>query len=378
MTHDINPAKELLYQINAGVDEIDFDLVKSGFKHALETECDQRDTSLGSILTGLMAKGPKRHEVIALVEAALSLDGFSPYDEDKPRVELPEGEMLVGALGSGKKGIKTMNISTPAGLVAAAAGLYFAKPGSSSTSSVTGSADFMDRVGANIDIHLEEMIKVIQETRYGFFRIEGLIPNFDEIYGGKFDIPHALSLVFPALLSPVALDHLFYGVAHKELELSAQLLEYFRETNFIVSSSTPDGVHYLDELGVYGTNRIIGKREDQGRLGKVLCIQPTNEFGLPEYDAEDISPGVTPEENVQYVINVLAGKGEEARKDIVAINAGLLLYVGKKADSPEDGYQLARAVIEQGTAIDVLQDFISATRGDQGKLDAYLAKVPKD
>lgn len=375
MSH--KPAKKifehLMHELNNGVKELEYDDVKYVFKSILKDGIGvPQQVALASLLTGIMVKGPTRTEICALVDAATCLDHFNPYEDQKPRIELPTGEKLVGALGSGKKGIKTMNISTPSGLVAATAGLYFAKPGSASASSVSGSADLMKTLGANLNVSLDEMIDIIKETRFGFFEIEGVIPHFDKVYGGKFYYPHALSFVLPGLLSPVAIDTLCYGLSHWNVELSMMMFDWYKREHTMVISSTPDGKHFIDELAFRG-NSIIGRRPDQGRIGKVKKVEDYRNFGIKRsYYSNSISPGKTLDENVRYAVDALRGQGTDSRENIVALNAGLYLWLGGKVKGHYEGFQLAKDVIKSGDAMSTLRKFIRATGGDETKLEAYL------
>src|SRR3989338_6051580 len=102
---------EVLYRLNVGT-PIDMNLLEDAFTRILNDEVDAREIQLGSLLTGIMARGPSEEEIYTLMKTAFKIDGFDPSIQH--RVDLPDGKKLVGAIGSGKKGVKTMNISTPA------------------------------------------------------------------------------------------------------------------------------------------------------------------------------------------------------------------------------------------------------------------------
>ena len=359
---------EVLYRLNVHA-EVDPDLLRCALVEVLEDPDTQlRDTLLGSVLTGMIAKGPTHQQIVALLQAAFSIDNFSSNNAIK--IELPKGKLLIGAAGSGKKGIKTINISTPSALVAASLGAYIAKPGSSSTSSITGSADFIREVGANIDLNTLEMGGIVQKTGFGFFLIENLIPKFDRLYGGRFYTPHTLSFGLAALLCPVKLDNLLYGLAHPDVELSLKVLREFGIENAMVVSCTHDGIHFLDEMGVYGMTRLIGMR--QGMIGKLKCFYPTDILKLPKYAPKNITQGKTKSANIKYAINTLCGQGTAAHEDIICINAGNLLYLSQLAENLQDGYYQAKRAIKNKQVIEKLEEFIDATGGTKGLLHKYI------
>lgn len=361
---------EVLYRLNVN-SKIDLDLLEDAFDKILsDKDIIARDVQLGALLTGIMAKGPTIDEIVTLLNSTFKLDGFSPYQQKK--INLPKDKKLVGAIGSGKKGIKTMNISTPALIITAAAGAFTAKSVSSSTSSITGSTDLMRELGVNTSLSTEEMENVVRKTGFGVFCIENLIPKFDSVYAGKFYVPHTLSFGLAALVSPIQYDNFLYGLAHPNIELSIKVLERFGIKNAMVVSTTHDGIHYLDEMGVYGTTRLVGIRN--GEIGKTIDFCPTEKLGLPYYSPKDIAQGSNMEENVKYSVDVLRGRGEGAREDIICINAGTILYLAEMAEDLKEGYGIAKNVVRTGAPLEKLLEVINFTRGNKGKLYHYLKK----
>ncbi|WP_026887955.1 hypothetical protein [Clostridium beijerinckii] len=368
-----NRITEILFRLNIK-EKIEVEVLQEAFKDILEEANSQtRDVLLGALLTGIMLKGPTVNEIVALLRATLSLDSYSP--ENSVKITLPKNKLLVGAVGSGKKGIKTMNISTCSLLVASSVGAYTAKPGSSSTSSITGSADFMREVGANLDLSQEEMINVLLDTGIGFFSIENTIPNFDKVYGGRFYVPHALSFALAAILSPIKFDNLLYGLAHPDIELATKVIREFGINNAMVVTSTHDELHYIDEMGAYGDTKII--EMCKGGIRKLKHINSKEFFNLPQYSPIDIAQGVSKEENIKYAMDVLRGCGERAREDIVCINAGTLLYLSNIAEDLREGYNLAKNSIRKGKPLDKLLEFIERTNGEKKLFDKYYSNISK-
>ncbi len=361
-------ASEVLYRLNVHA-EIDPDLLTKGFTEILNLQSERvRDTLLGAFLTSIMVREPNVDEVVALLKAAFHLDNFSP--NKAKRIDLPKGKVLIGVAGSGKKGVKTINISTPSALIAASLDVYVAKSGSSSTSSVIGSADFMREVGANIDLSSNEMVKMLLKTRFGFFTIENSIPKFDRVYSGRFYAPHVLSFGLPALVNPVRPDIVLYGLAHPNIQLSLKVLREFGVKNAMVVSCTDDDIHFLDEIGVYGTTKLISMR--QGVIGKLLYFRPTEEIGLPKYTPADIRQERTKTANIKRVVNALRGSGKAAHEDIISMNAANLLYLAGIADNLKDGYHKAREVLRKGWPLQKLEEFIEVSGGDKKALQKYL------
>ncbi len=363
-----NPIHEIIYRLNVQ-EKLDLDLLYDAMIELLEMEeSPVRNVQLGCLLTGVMARNPSVEEIVTLLKAAFSKDG-SPNNEDKYKIELPNNASLISVVGSGKKGIKTVNISTASSIVASSIGCYVAKPGSSSVSSLTGSSDLLEEVGVNVYLPLEEMVQVLKNTHFGIFKIEKYLKNFGSLYNNKFFTPHVLSYGLAALANPVKTDKLLYGFTHYDVEKSLDVLLNFGFKNVLVVSSTPDGIHYIDEIGVYGENRIIGARN--GSKGKLKVFQPVLELHLPKYNAEDIKEGSNVYENVKYVVDVLRGKGKQALEDIIAINVSSILYLDGKVEGLKEGYIVAKKEIKSGRPYEKLLEIIEATKGDKNKLRRY-------
>jgi len=363
-----NAVSEVLYRLNVQ-SEIDSKLLEEAFDSVLSNPKQSvRDIQLGAILTGIMARSPTTDEIVTLLNSVFKLDKFDP--KKRYKIKMPKNEILVGAIGSGKKGIKTMNISTPALLTAASAGAFTAKVASSSTSSLTGSADFLREIGVNLNLSIKEMEKVITKTRFGAFTIENFLPKFNFIYAKKFYAPHALSFGLAALASPIKYDNLLYGLAHPNIDLSINVLKKFGVRNVMVASTTNDRIHYLDEMGVYGITKIKGIRN--GKIGYTKKFNPLTELNLPKYEPKDICEGENKRENIKLAIDVLRGKGEKAREDIICINAGTILYLAKKAKDLTEGYKISKKIIKEGIPFEKLLEVIRESRGDEKKIKRYL------
>tara|TARA_Y100000310_G_scaffold96067_1_gene93841 strand:+ start:4292 stop:5401 length:1110 start_codon:yes stop_codon:yes gene_type:complete len=358
---------EVLYRLNVG-SKINIKLLEKAFGVVLlNDKSKNNDVQLSAILTGIMARGPEKEEIIALLKSVFKLDKFNP--KKRKKIKLPKGQVLVGAIGSGKKGIKTMNISTPALLTAASLGAYTAKTVSHSTSSLTGSADFLELVGCNLDISLKRMEKIILKTGFGAFKIERLLPKFDSIYGQKFIALHALSFGLAALASPIKYDNFLYGLAHPDVELSIKVLKNFGIKNAMVVSTTHDKIHYLDEMGIYGETKMIGIQS--GKVGKLKVWNPVKELMLPKYSPKSILEGENVHENIKLSLDVLKGKGEKAREDIIAINAGTILYIAGITKGLEESYKAAKKALQDGLPYKKLAEFIKENGGDLKKLKRY-------
>src|SRR5207245_4228087 len=129
---------EVMYSINAD-HSVSRDVARQAMHEVLVSELPCRDTQLGALLMG-STKIATPDLVAGFVDAVYEVDEVDVL-ESKPDVRTSPDDVIVGCAGSGKKGRKTINISTPSMIVAAAAGAKTLKTGSRALSSVSGSTD---------------------------------------------------------------------------------------------------------------------------------------------------------------------------------------------------------------------------------------------
>ena len=65
--------------------------------------------------------------------------------------------------------------------------------------------------------------------------------------------------------------------------------------------------------------------------------------------------------NAQITKNILSGKEQGPKRDIILLNAGAALYIGGKADSIKDGIALAAQTIDSGKGLEVIENLVKLT-----------------
>ena len=108
---------------------------------------DAPAVALAGFLVALRAKGESAGEVVGLVDSMLA---------HAVRVSLPADRgPAVDTCGTGGDRAQTVNISTMAAVVVAAAGATVVKHGNRAASSAAGSADVLEQLGVVIDLPAE-------------------------------------------------------------------------------------------------------------------------------------------------------------------------------------------------------------------------------
>lgn len=356
---------ESLYKLNIGQSLDEFETEQAMLEILKEKDLQKRTSLLTMLLNGIMIKGPSIYEVKGLLNASLSLDNV--IKGPKLKIKLPKNEVLVGVASSGKKGFKTINITTPASFIAAACGAYIAKACSHATSSKTGSSDFLEIIGININIPFDEKAKILKKKKISFFSIENTTPNFAKVYGGIFYAPHAMSFALAGLSFPVKIDALAYGLSHPNVKLSLELYKEYGFKNVLVYASTEDGVHYLDELPISGNVNLVGMKD--GIIGRQISANIKEAFTLnSRYCLNDIGEKDNQIDNVKASIKVLHGTGLESHTDAICINAAVIILLAKKVKSLNEGYLLAKKNLLNGNVFKLFLDVVELYGGSKEKI----------
>ena len=116
------------------------------------------DAQIGGVLIALRMKGESVDEITAAAQVMSDL--ASGLTIDSPH--------LIDIVGTGGDSTGTFNVSTAASFVAAGAGATVAKHGNRSVSSNSGSADVLEKAGANLSLNAEQVANVIAQAGVGF------------------------------------------------------------------------------------------------------------------------------------------------------------------------------------------------------------------
>ncbi len=325
--------------------------VFDGCKNLLDLPCrDDIRVQLSMILYGLDVKGPSKEEILGLVDF---LNHIEPHLAKKLQ---PKSNNAICLAGSGKKELKTFNISTSAALVVASLGYPVAKLVSRATSSLTGSTDVLSLLGAELNIPITSMIEIMDDLNFGAFSIENTIPNFDKIYGGIFHTPHAFSYILPALLSPVKCNSVAYGLTQSDTQLSE---EVFKELNLYktggIVTTNVDGL-LVDELLPIGKNNI--SIIDQPHATQEIYEDLESIRERVDCKVSDISALNTKQEQAELLKRLLEGKASDQQAHIVALNAAFIIKSGNPHLIFSELYKDAWDIILSGKSAQILKKFI--------------------
>ncbi|CVI70806.1 Anthranilate phosphoribosyltransferase [Clostridiales bacterium CHKCI001] len=301
------------------------------------------DVQMATLLTGLRMKGETITEITACAEIMR-----------EKAVKLKHKMPVMDIVGTGGDEAGSFNISTTSAFVAAAGGIHIAKHGNRSVSSRSGAADVLERLGAVLTLTPEQSEQVLEETGICFLFAQTYhlsMKNVAPVRKGMSE--RTIFNILGPLSNPAGATMQLLGVYDQALvEPLAQVL-----VNLGVTRGVAVCGNGMDEASLVGANTIC-----EIRFGKTTyySISP-EDLGMNPCTLEDLKGG-TPEENAEITKGILNGSIQGPKRDVVALNAGIALYLGIDDISLKEGIQLAQELIDNGKAYQKLEQFVQATR----------------
>ena len=323
------------------------DLSRAESRDLFETIVEGRlpDPLMAATFVALRMRGETSDELIGAATALRSAARAFPSPD----------YLFADSCGTGGDYSGSINVSTAAGLVAAACGLPVVKHGNRSFTSKCGSADVLEALGARLDLTPLESRDILDATRICFL----LAPQYHPGIAHAGPVRRALKVrtimnLLGPCLNPARPKVQLLGVA------DPKLLQPIAETLHALGVERALVVHGsgLDEIALHGFTQAIMLRDGDH---EELEITP-EQAGLRRIGLERIVGG-SPRENADRIARLLAGKGGEADQAIVALNAGALLMTAGMADNLHDGVATALDAIRSGRADRTLHAFVEASRG---------------
>lgn len=250
--------------------------------------------------------------------------------------------LVVDIVGSGGDGANTINISTLAALVVAAAGVPVAKHGNRAASSVCGSADVLEARGLPLDSSPETAARMLAEAGFTFLFAPRYHPAMKNVGAVRSELGvRTIFNILGPLTNPAHATHQVVGVARPELlELVGDVLRLLG----VRAAAVVHGAKGIDEIGGDGPTQVYSF--DEGGVRR-WTLDPA-EFGV-RADRAAIAGGSL-EACVQAFDSILGGE-RSPRSDVVALNAALALHVCAKTVTLNEAFELARATLHGGAAL---------------------------
>lgn len=303
------------------------------------------EAQMGAFLATLQAKGVTVDEICggarAMRSAARRIQSLKPNTLD--------------TVGTGGDGGMSFNVSTTVAFVAAGAGATVAKHGNRASSGKSGSADCLEQLGLNLKADPEIMEQALNEIGIAFLFAQSFHQAMRFAAGVRRELGvRTLFNLLGPLTNPAGAPCQLIGVFAPDLtETFAHVLKKLGSRRVLVVHGH-DG---MDEITLTGTTRCSELKDG---LVKTYDIDPYEFFG--DYCTNPELEGGDAAQNAEITKNILLGKTNGPKRNIVLINAAASLLAAGLVDNLTDGIKKSVDSIDSGAAYDKLMKLIEYSK----------------
>jgi anthranilate phosphoribosyltransferase len=306
---------------------------------------------VAGLAVALRAKGETPAELAGLVDAMLA---------SATLVELPEvtRATAVDVVGTGGDRAHTVNISTMAAIIVAAAGVTVVKHGNRAASSACGTADLLEFFGIPLDLGPDGVARTVAEAGIGFCFAARYHPGMRHaaVPRRELAVPTFFNMLGP-LTNPARPKSAAVGCF--DLRMAPVMAAVFaRRGDSALVMRGEDG---LDEFTTAAPTRVWIAR--QGEVEE--AVVDAADLGLARSAPGDLRGG-GPEFNAAAATRMFAGETGPIR-DAVLVNAAAAFtahagFPGTFADDMRAGIARAAETVDSGAATALLERWVTVAK----------------
>ena len=309
----------------ANKEDIGFEMAEAVMNEIMSGEASEVQKS--AYLTALSMKGETIDEITA-----------SAKEMRRHCVRFLNDQDVLEIVGTGGDRSNSFNISTTSSIIRAA-------------SSRSGAADCFEALGVNIQVDPEKGAEILRKIGIIFLFAQNY--HISMKYVGPVRKELGIRTVFNILgplANPAGANMELMGVYDESLCVPLAQVLFNLGVNKALVVYGQDG---LDEISMSSPTTICEVRNGWVRNYE---IKP-EDFGFERCSKEELVGG-SAEENAKITMNILTGKEQGPKRNVVLMNAGAAIYLAGKAESIADGVKVAAEILDSGKALEKLQEYI--------------------
>ena len=211
--------------------------------------------------------------------------------------------------------------------------------------------DVLEALGVNITISPEKSAELLKKINICFLFAQNyhIAMKYVAPIRKELGIRTVFNILGP-LSNPAGANMELMGVYDQSLvEPLAQVMAKLGVTKGMVVF----GQDKLDEISMSAPTSVCEIKDGWFQSYEITPEQ----FGYERCSKEDLTGG-TPAENAEITRAILKGEERGPKRQAVCLNAGAALYIAGKAESLESGVKMAEELIDNGSAMKKLEEFI--------------------
>src|SRR5215210_1058944 len=284
-------------------------------------------------------KGETVDELLGMWDAMYRLTG--DYDLDLA------GRRPMEVASAGGSGVRKINVSTLMALIVGEPEVPVLKHSFWKVTGIAGSADVLASVGIFAPaVTLPKIQRAIDEVGVAFYSPLfvspelGHLTNFGRTLAEKqVGVSTPFHLMAP-IYTPIPLTYRMFGLNNpRQFDILTTLFQGIGYRNGLIVQGS-DG---LDEATISGPSRVRAFRNGE-ELDFILEPEQT---GLRTAPREAIAP-VDARSNTRDFLRIAHGLEKGPKRDLVALNCGLALWISDRAPSIVEGVRMAIGLVESG------------------------------
>lgn len=297
-------------------------------------------------------KGETVEELLGMHDALQAITGRYDLDLD--------GRRPMEVSSAGGSGVRKINVSTLTALVVGSPEVPIIKHSFWRVTSITGSADVLAAIGIFApSVTLEQVQKAIDAVGVAYYSAVFVSPELANLvqFGQRLaeqqvGVSTPFHMMFP-VFAPLPIHYRMFGLNNPtQFE---QMTELFRGIGFR-NGLIVRGFEGLDEASITSPSRVRGYRAGED-LDFVLLPE---EVGLKRAPIEAVLPE-SAETNYRDFLRIAHGIDTGPKRDAVALNAGLALWLSEQARTIEEGVRIALGRLESGEVAEKLTRVVELT-----------------
>lgn len=261
------------------------------------------------------------------------------------------GSGAIDTCGTGGSGKQRINTSTLVAFIVAAAGGKVAKHGNRAAGGRCGSFDLLEGLGAKIDLTPKQEQKIFRELGIAFLFAQIHHPAMKHVASARktFGKPTIFNLLGP-LSNPADVRRQLLGTP---LKANAQLLRDALKLLGTEEAWIVTGDDGLDEVTLTGSTTILKSDGGEERFSPTdIRLRFVNEVEIRGGNAKD---------NLHIVRDLAAGRGTEAHRNLVIVNAAHALMLANIALTVQAGAVIASDLLRSGTVRTLIDRYVEAS-----------------
>jgi anthranilate phosphoribosyltransferase len=285
-------------------------------------------------------KGETVEELLGMFDALHNLTGDYSLDL--------AGHRPMDVSSAGGSGVGKINVSTLTALVIGEPAVPVVKHSFWRVTGITGSADALEAVGIfPTRVTLPQIQKAIETAGVAFYSPVFVSAELRNVvtFGRALGV-HQVGVSTPfhlmaPLFTPIPLAYRMFGINNPtQFEMLSELFKGLGYKNALLVR----GFEGLDEASISSPSRVRGFRNGED-FDFVLMPE---EHGLKRVSLETVTP-VDATSNIRDFLRIAHGQEKGPKRDLVALNAGLALWISDRAATIREGIETALTRIENGS-----------------------------